>query len=108
MKFTSSAILAAMALAGAAEAQCQNIAGNYYCSETNLVQYQNVGYSGTYDRVTSFNTDGSCSWTPQAFSGSLAPLNEELSVHFRGPISLKQFAFYQFNGASSSSAPQKR
>lgn len=84
---------------------CQNIAGNYYCSAVDQIIYNNVGYSGSYQKVTNFDTsDCSCSQAPQSFSGSLSPLDEELSVHFRGPISLKQFAYYSVNSTPSKKA----
>lgn len=50
--------------------------------------------------------ESTCQCTQQSFgfSGSLAPLDEELSVHFRGPINLKQFGVYY----PSSSSLKKR
>lgn len=69
--------------------------GNYYCDETKAIVYSNVGASGSYNDITSMNEQtGACSSSALAFSGDLAPLNEELSVHFRGPINLKQFGVY--------------
>ncbi|KAL8811443.1 MAG: hypothetical protein Q9200_001793 [Gallowayella weberi] len=37
---------------------------------------------------------GQCTSEKQTYSGSLAPLSEELSMHFRGPTILKQLAVY--------------
>ncbi|KAL8733535.1 MAG: hypothetical protein Q9181_003551 [Wetmoreana brouardii] len=37
---------------------------------------------------------GQCTSEKYSYSGSLAPMNEELSMHFRGPTSLKQLAVY--------------
>lgn len=99
--------LLAMALGGASASSCSYISGNYYCDQTELVQYENVGFSSSYDRVTSFNSDGTCSNTPQSFSGSLAPFNEELSVHFRGPIQLENFKVFT-KGSNSGAYNQKR
>lgn len=73
---------------------CDLIAGNYYCDQTSVVQYENIGSSGSYNRVTSFNSDGTCSSQPQGYSGPLAPFDEELSVHFRGPIQLEHFRVF--------------
>jgi hypothetical protein len=87
--------------AGSAVAQCSEVAGNYYCSEVQQIIYNNLGFSGTYNAVTSFNSDGQCSSTPQSFSGSLAPLDEELSFHFRGPVNLKQFGVYTLGGSTN-------
>ncbi|CDO92478.1 unnamed protein product [Kluyveromyces dobzhanskii CBS 2104] len=93
MKFSSvasTALLAAVARAG-----CDYVAGNYYCSETNAVVYSDVGYSGHYSDVTSMDESScQCSQSSLSFSGSLSPLDEELSVHFRGPINLVQFGVY--------------
>ncbi|KAL2004362.1 hypothetical protein VTN02DRAFT_2008 [Thermoascus thermophilus] len=44
---------------------------------------------------------GTCTSTPKQYSGPLAPLNGEVSWHFRGPLSLKQFAFYTPGSGSS-------
>lgn len=81
---------------------CQTIAGNTYCGAVKQVVYNNVGFSGTYDKVTSFNSDGTCSQESFSFSGSLSPLDEEVTVHFRGPIELAQFAAYSLDSSSSS------
>ena len=63
-------------------AQCQEIAGNYYCASTDAIIYNNVGFSGTYNEITSMDsTSCACSSSPQAFSGGLAPLNEEVRFH---------------------------
>lgn len=94
-------ISSALLLAVVAADDCQLIAGNYYCSEVDLVQYLGVGFSGTYNRVTAFNQDGTCASVPQQFSGPLSPLDEELTVHFRGPIELLQFGVYTRDGGWS-------
>lgn len=86
--------LLAIALGVVSANSCSFIAGNHYCDETKLVQFENVGFSSSYNRVTAFNNDGTCSYTPYSFSGSLAPFNEELSVHFRGPIQLEHFKVF--------------
>lgn len=83
-------------------AECQYIAGMYYCEETEFIQFTGVGSSGSYNRVTSFNSDGTCSSTPQSYSGNLAPFDEELSVHFRGPITLENFKVFTKDTSSTS------
>lgn len=93
-----------LVLPAAVFAGCQEESGNYYCDETDKIQFNSVGFSGSYNRVTSFNDDHTCSSTSQSFSGSLSPFDEELSVHFRGPIQLENFAVY----TKSSSTNQKR
>lgn len=99
MKF-SIAIL--VALATTVQAGCSQVAGNYYCSPTKKVTFSNVGFSGSYSDVTGMDeTTGQCSSTSLSFNGNLAPLDEELSVHFRGPIRLVQFGVYYPSGSNS-------
>ncbi|GME91911.1 unnamed protein product [Ambrosiozyma monospora] len=43
-----------------------------------------------------------CTQKSVSFSGDLAPLDEELSVHFRGPLKLLQFGVYYPSSSSSS------
>lgn len=65
-----------------------------------VIAFQNVGYNGFYYNVESFSDilSDSCSCKlssdTTAFLGTNAPLNEELSVHFRGPLVLQTFAWY--------------
>lgn len=72
--------------------------------EVEVLQFDNLGYSGTYNQVSKLSNiySDSCSCevdsTPVSFSGTNAPLNEELSVHFRGPLILNKFAAYVSDG----------
>ncbi|EEQ88880.2 uncharacterized protein BDCG_04000 [Blastomyces dermatitidis ER-3] len=95
--FAVGAVLAATVSTVAANACAPGTAhvlgGNWYCSAVKAITYTNFGSSGTYNEVVSMD-GGACSSRPKGYSGSLAPLNEEVSWHFRGPVSLKQFAFY--------------
>lgn len=97
--------LAHFALVAAAAAGCTFTDGNYYCSQTSKITYQNVGFQGSYQDVVSMDEGlATCQQQPYSFSGLLAPLDEELLVHFRGPIKLLQFGVYYPLG----SANQKR
>jgi hypothetical protein len=91
--------------AGAIADQCargsQNIGGNWYCQAVKAVQYSGVGKSGSYNQVTGMDASGHCSSQPKAYSGGVAPLNEEVSLHFRGPLRLKQVAAYTKTGSAS-------
>lgn len=69
--------------------------GNYYCQPVKKIQYSRVSSSGTYQRVIDMSNDGGCLYEPAPFSGSLAPFNEELSLHVRGPIEIKSIAYYK-------------
>jgi hypothetical protein len=78
----AAAVLAAFSIG--ANAQCQEIAGNYYCDQVNAITYNNVGFAGTYNQITSMdNTTCACSSSPVSFSGPLAPLNEEVQLNSR-------------------------
>jgi len=84
---------------------------NWYCQEVNAISYTGVGSPASYNKVTGMNpSNGQCSSTPFGYSGPLAPLNEEVSMHFRGPLKLKQFAYYtpSSGGNSRRSAHQRR
>ncbi|RMD40065.1 hypothetical protein DV735_g5053, partial [Chaetothyriales sp. CBS 134920] len=69
--------------------------GNSYCEPVKSILFANFGQPGIYNRVTGMDgSSGACSSVPQPFSGGMAPLDQEVSWHFRGPMHLKQFAFY--------------
>ncbi|RKP30319.1 hypothetical protein METBISCDRAFT_27493 [Metschnikowia bicuspidata] len=63
-----------------------------------LNEFTNVGYSGYYtDIATLAGEESYCCLPadrPTFFSGTNGPLKEDLSVDFRGPLFLKQFAAY--------------
>ena len=79
----SRGILVALAIAAfsvGANSQCQEIAGNYYCDQTDAITYNNIGFSGTYNQITSMDSSScQCSSSPTSFSGGLAPLNDEVT-----------------------------
>lgn len=87
----------------AVSALCQQISGNWYCDPTNEVIYNGLGgIPGSYQRVSNMDAGSCvCSKTPQAFEGSLSPLDEDLSLHFRGPLRLSQFAAYTLSAGTS-------
>ncbi|KAK4565412.1 target of Sbf [Recurvomyces mirabilis] len=78
---------------------------NWYCQAVKAITYTGVGGTGSYNRITSMDpTNGQCQSAPQSYSGNLSPLDEEVSMHFRGPIQINQFAVYT---PSSSSKPKR-
>lgn len=102
MKFTQSTLLTILGSIIAVQADCEQTGGNYYCSKTNKISYSGIGYSGSYKDVSAMDEDsGSCTQKSKSFSGNLSPLDEELSVHFRGPLKLLQFGVYYPSGSSS-------
>lgn len=69
-------------------------------SKVSLLEFSNFGFTGYYHLVKSLNHPSSKSCTceldqaPSPFAGYTAPLDEPLSVHFRGPMTLNKFAAY--------------
>jgi hypothetical protein len=65
-----------------------------------VIEFENFGFDGTYRLVASISNEDTeectCKLLDKAtlFLGANAPLNEEVSVHFRGPLILSQFAYY--------------
>lgn len=103
MKFSTATLLTILGGLVSVEAGCTLDNGNYYCSKTSKISYANVGYSGSYKDVTNMDeSSGECTQESVSFSGNLSPLDEELSVHFRGPLKLLQFAVYYPTDDSSS------
>ncbi|GMM27712.1 Toh1 protein [Martiniozyma asiatica (nom. inval.)] len=75
--------------------------GSPYSNEADILQFSNVGYDGFYypvSKIEAVNASAcSCSLdvdNPIKFSGPISPLDEELSVHLRGPVNLRKFAWY--------------
>lgn len=74
---------------------------NRYSSEANILQFSNFGYEGFYFPISEVEATDSetCRCVkdlgnPVSFEGPIAPLSEEVSVHFRGPLTLERFAWY--------------
>lgn len=106
MKLTSQlALLLAVPVALAASSTAADSAASG--SAVDKIVFENVGFTGyyfdveSYSDITSDNCECSLSSSKTVFEGSNAPLNEELSVHLRGPISLKTFGYYVTDDLSS-------
>ncbi|KAK9463522.1 putative TOS1-like glycosyl hydrolase-domain-containing protein [Lipomyces oligophaga] len=100
--------LVSLIAAASVAADCQEISGNYYCNEVSAIEFANVGFSGSYDDVTNMSDDCTCSTSTKSFSGPIAPLSEDISMHFRGPLQLKQLSVYTSSSSSSSAKLKKR
>ncbi|KAK6074778.1 hypothetical protein SCUP234_08066 [Seiridium cupressi] len=102
MKYTAAIVLASAAVVSA---DCSVTSfeenGNWFCQAVSLIKYEGLDTTGTYSAVSAMNTDGTCSFEDKAYSGSIAPFDEELSVHVRGPAQLKQFAVYTAGSSST-------
>ena len=68
------------------------INGNWYGQAVDRIIYTGWGQTGTYDKVVGMS-NGQCQTEQVSYSGGMAPM-DEVSWHFRGPMHLKQFAFY--------------
>lgn len=102
--FTAGAVIAALVTAATAQDCGKDSLGNSYCSPVQRIEYNGVGGTGSYKKVTNMPEDSqTCSFAPQSYTGSMSPMNEEVSMHFRGPLVLKQFAVY----TPSASSPSK-
>lgn len=98
----SSLLALATAIASASASGCDYVGGNYYCNEVSKIIYENVGFSGSYLDVTNMDeSSGTCSSNVKSFLGPLAPFDEELSLHFRGPLQLVQFGVYYPSSGSN-------
>lgn len=78
-----------------------NFKRSEYSNIANLLQFENLGYNGRYYPVSEIEAlnskDCKCSKdmeNPVVFDGPIAPLNEEVSVHIRGPLNLLKFGWY--------------
>lgn len=100
MKFSALVALASTILS--ANAACDYVGGNYYCNQVEKIIYEGIGFSGSYQDVTNMDENtGECTLLTHSFSGSMSPLDEGLSVHFRGPLKLLQFGVYYPLGSSN-------
>lgn len=68
--------------AGSGTGTAQEINGNWYCSDVKAITYDNFPGRGKYNKVTDMDAEtGQCSSQSHPYSGSLSPLNEEVSIY---------------------------
>ncbi|KAL1303661.1 hypothetical protein AAFC00_007016 [Neodothiora populina] len=113
MRFLTAGAVLAATFTGVVADLCEHGStddgGNWYCQEVKAVTYTGLSGSGSYNKVTSMDsTSSTCSSSPFGYSGSMSPLDEEVSLHFRGPLALKQFAVYTPGSSSSKAKKAKR
>lgn len=66
-----------------AAGSAQFIAGNWYCQPITAITYRNFPGTGAYNRVVDMDINsGTCKSERHEYSGSLAPLNEEVGSSF--------------------------
>jgi len=98
-KFFGAAIIAAFTCGlGVQASGCRSVGSIEYCNDVPAIRYDNIGFSGTYKDVSFMDPEScKCEFKEKSFGGGLAPLDEELSLHVRGPIKLKKVAVYQLS-----------
>ncbi|KFG77988.1 hypothetical protein MANI_004584 [Metarhizium anisopliae] len=99
MKYSASVLLASAGLATALIQQCSSReavdeGGNWFCGAVDQILYEGIQGKGSFKAVTEMSDAGECLQKDQSYGGPLAPLDQDLSVHFRGPLELRQFAVY--------------
>jgi Glycine-rich protein domain (DUF2403) len=57
--------------------------GNFYCGAVRAITYDDIGGAGIYNEVTSMEANGHCTFKSHAYSGPMAPLDEEVSFTSR-------------------------
>ncbi|KAG7692186.1 hypothetical protein KL930_005124 [Ogataea haglerorum] len=89
----------AHATASAASASVSS--SQVYSDQYGVLQFQNFGFEGYFFNVKSIDSSSNDSCTcevnrhkPVNFEGPISPLNNEVSVHIRGPINLQKFGYY--------------
>ncbi|TGJ85118.1 hypothetical protein E0Z10_g3628 [Xylaria hypoxylon] len=110
MKYTSAILFGGAASVVSASAYCsdavQDLIGNYYCpGGVKQIKYSGLDIPGKYRAVANMDNSGTCTFEDKAYSGPIAPYDEDLSMHFRGPIRLNNIAVYT-PGKSKREAPQ--
>ncbi|KYK54682.1 hypothetical protein DCS_06642 [Drechmeria coniospora] len=99
MKYSDALLLASAGSAAGLVKQCSSGKpveenNNYFCGEVKHLRYEGIMGDGSYKSVTGMTDSGGCPTESKSFHGPLAPLDEGLSIHIRGPFHLKQAAVY--------------
>ena len=71
----------AAAAATAVQADCNNEGGNFFCKAVKALQYEGLDIAGNYKAVTSMGSNGACDFSDVAFSGPIAPFDEDVSKY---------------------------
>ncbi|KAK8074852.1 hypothetical protein PG997_009515 [Apiospora hydei] len=99
------AAAAATAVSAGNTGKCDNEGGNFFCTAVKALQYVGLDVAGQYKEVTSMGSDGSCQFADVPFSGPIAPFDEDLSIHLRGPATIEKVAVYTPKANSKRDAP---
>lgn len=79
MKYTSAVLLAAAAVANADSAAYEEN-GNWFIGTTGVskIQYGDLNIAGTYRAVGQMDNSGTCTFEDKAYSGAIAPYDEDV------------------------------
>jgi len=96
-------VAASLFLRGAVAQSPANLVASSLSGALSALTYTNVGGSGSYNQVTqlvpgswpSCDVSPSCVTSPKSVSGNLAPFDEDMTVVFRGPMTIQNIAVYQ-------------
>ncbi|KAI0912803.1 putative TOS1-like glycosyl hydrolase-domain-containing protein [Ustulina deusta] len=110
MRYTSAVLFGGAASVVSGSAFCsdavQDILGNYFCpGAVKQIKYDGLDIPGKYRAVASMDNSGACTYEDKDYSGPIAPYDEGLSLHFRGPLHLNNVAVYT-PGKSKRDVPQ--
>ncbi|KAI0454865.1 putative TOS1-like glycosyl hydrolase-domain-containing protein [Xylaria acuta] len=110
MRYTSAVLLGGAASVVSAGAFCadsvQDLVGNFFCpGGVKQIKYDGLDIPGKYRAVASMDNSGTCTFEDKDYSGPIAPYDEGLSLHFRGPLHLNNVAVYT-PGKSKRDAPK--
>ncbi|KAI2641141.1 TOS1 protein [Xylaria nigripes] len=99
MRYTTAFLVGGAASLVSAGAYCpdavQDVLGNFFCpGGVRQIKYSGLDIPGKYRAVASMDNSGVCTYEDRDYSGPIAPFDEGLSLHFRGPIQLANVAVY--------------
>ncbi|KAI1392782.1 putative TOS1-like glycosyl hydrolase-domain-containing protein [Hypoxylon trugodes] len=101
MKYSSAIILAAVTVANADCSAFEEF-GNFFCKNAvKQIKYNGLDLAGKYRAVASMDNSGTCTFEDKDYSGPIAPFDEDLTLHFRGPLKLETLAVYTPSSSSS-------
>ncbi|RPD57449.1 hypothetical protein L226DRAFT_490738 [Lentinus tigrinus ALCF2SS1-7] len=117
MRLSASFIATAPLLAApiaSAQLKPNNLAATSTSGSLSALKYTKVGSTGSYDQVTNIlpGTFPTCDVSPfcvtetKEISGNLAPFDDEMTIAFRGPMTVYNIAVYQPTNSSSASWKQ--
>ncbi|KAI0330407.1 hypothetical protein GY45DRAFT_1250894 [Cubamyces sp. BRFM 1775] len=114
----STAFVSLAALLSASHVGAQLTPNNLVATSTtgalSALKYTNVGGAGEYNEVTNIipgnfptcDANPFCITQPKQISGNLAPFDEEMTIVFRGPMTISNIAVYQPTNATSATWKQ--